>query len=164
MLYLDFETRSLVELGGKNSVGLYNYATDPSTEWLMLAWAIGEGEVNLWFPSEPIPKQLKEALEDSRVEISAFNSAFERYILQHKLGITIPASRFQDPQASSRYLSLPANLEEVGEILGLPVELRKDKKGEDLINVFCKLSKEKRNEGKKPSFISGIKQLILSFG
>jgi DNA polymerase len=136
MYHLDFESRSLVELRGKFSVGLWNYCTHPSTEILMLAWAIGEGEVNIWFPHQPLPKDLKDGLEDPKVELTAFNSSFERYLLWHKMGYEIPASRFQDPQASGRYLSLPASLAEQGEVLGLPPELQKDKRGEELIDMF----------------------------
>jgi DNA polymerase len=64
------------------------------------------------------------------------------------LGITIPANRFQDPQASARYLSLPADLETVGEVLGLPKKFRKDKHGKDLIRLFCepKATRKKKNE------------------
>ena len=135
-LHVDFESKSLKQLRGKFSVGLYNYMRDPSTRWLMLAWAIDDGEVHIWFPHEPMPQELKEALENPDVFIVAFNSSFERYAFQYLLGITIPASRFQDPQASGRYLSLPASLAEQGEVLGLPPELQKDKRGEELIDMF----------------------------
>jgi DNA polymerase len=75
-------------------------------------------------------------LKDPNEEVSAFNSAFERHDLDILVGVKIPASRFQDPQASARYLSLPASLEDVGTVLGLPHELRKDKQGKALIEFF----------------------------
>jgi len=134
MLRLDYETRSEVEL---TEVGLYNYAIHPSTKVLMLAWATANDEPRLWLPHEgPMPNELLGMLHNPDVEISAFNSAFERYITQYVLGITIPASRFQDPQASARYLSLPANLEDAGDVLGLPYKLRKDKRGKELLDLF----------------------------
>ena len=151
MLEIDFETRSLVELRGKLSVGLFNYATHPSTEWLMLAWAFDDEPVQIWFPDEPIPERLKKAFEDPKIFIAAFNSSFERYILQFKLGYAIPASRFQDPQASGRYLSLPASLGEQGDVLGLPDELKKDKRGEELIELFSKPRRRKKR-GQEPIY------------
>jgi len=147
ILYIDFETRSYGELRGQKSIGLRNYATHPTTEALMLGWAIDEGEVQIWFCDEPMPDELRRALDDSSVDIVAFNSAFERYIFRHVLGIGLPISRFQDPQASGRYLSLPAALEEVSIILGLPRDYAKEADGKRLINIFCKPSKRKKKRG-----------------
>ena len=148
ILYIDFETLSEAELSGPRSVGLYNYATHASTRALMLGWAIDEGEVHIWFcETEPMPDELRRALDDSGVDIVAFNSAFERYIFRHVLGIDLPISRFQDPQASGRYLSLPAALEEVSIILGLPRDYAKEADGKRLINIFCKPSKRKKKRG-----------------
>lgn len=156
-LYIDFETRSCVELHGPNSVGLYNYANHPSTEVLMLAWAIDDNEVELWIPNIAeknlgIPAKLHIALVSTDVDIVAFNSAFERYILQFRLGIEVPASRFQDPQASARYLSLPANLDDVSVILGLPHDMAKDKEGKRLIKLFCQPSKMKKKRGEEQKY------------
>ena len=96
MLYIDFETRSEKQLRGKFSVGLYNYATDDSTRALMLAWAVDEGEVHVWFPhEEKMPDELYDCLHDPDTDIVSFNSAFERYIFAFVLGITIPARRFR---------------------------------------------------------------------
>jgi DNA polymerase len=149
-LYIDFESRSHAELRGQLSVGTYNYAIHPTTEILMLAWAFGNGPVELWEPRlGPMPIELLQALNDSETDVVAFNSTFERYLLQFKLGITIPASRFQDPQPSARYLSLPGDLEECSEILGLPRNYAKDKRGAALIQLFCKPHKEKKSRKKK---------------
>jgi DNA polymerase len=147
-LHLDFETRSLVELRGPTSVGLHNYANHPSTEVLLLAWAYGEEPVELWQPHlDSMPNRLIRGLDDPQTPLIAFNSAFERYIFQFVLNKTIPASRFHDPQASARYLSLPADLETVGDILGLPEDMKKDKVGDRLINLFSKPSYPKKKKG-----------------
>jgi DNA polymerase len=140
ILVADFETASEAEI---KKVGLHNYATHPTTRALCLGWMPVEtlshkAPAQLWEPRlGPMPSQLLELIKDPTVDIIAFNSAFERYIFEFVLGIKIPAQRFQDPQASARYLSLPANLEDVGSVLGLPMELRKDKRGDDLISLFC---------------------------
>lgn len=149
LLYIDFETASDVELRGSDSVGLWNYTSHPSTRVLMLGWAINQEEVQLWFPGEPMLKRLQDALADPEYQIVAFNSCFERYVLQHVLKIVLPASRFQDPQASARYLSLPASLEDVSVILGLPEDKAKNKEGKRLIGIFCKPSKTRKKKGEE---------------
>jgi DNA polymerase bacteriophage-type len=157
MLHLDYETRSELELGGKSGHGLHNYAVHPSTKILMLAWAIDDDDVNLWMPHEgPMPSELKQYMSDPDEECGAFNSPFERYISKYQLGIDIPVHRWQDPQASARYLSLPANLEDVGEVLGLPLELRKDKRGEQLLDIFSYPQTRKKKELKANPELSPI--------
>lgn len=148
-LHLDFETRSTQELGGSTSVGLHNYAIHESTIPLMLAYAYGESPVQLWEPRLGfMPDDLRQGLEDSKQLLIAWNSSFERHILEYKFGIKILAERFVDPQPSARYLSLPGSLDTVGEILNLPSEFAKDKKGEDLIKLFSvpHLTKKKKGE------------------
>src|ERR1700676_809991 len=99
MLHLDFETRSEVELGGSTGSGLHNYVLSPTTRVLMLAWAFGQDEPQLWLPHEgPMPQRLVDGLQNPEKELAAFNSTFERYVLQYVLGITIPTSRFHCPQ------------------------------------------------------------------
>lgn len=150
VLRLDFETYSDVPLSGSDSVGVWNYANHPSTQVLMAAYKLpGSPVVQLWEPYlGTMPQILRDTLVDSDVTISAFNSAFERYILQYVLGITIPAKRFIDPQVGARYLSMPGDLDEVSTILGLPEHLAKDKRGETLVKLFCEpqLAKKKRGE------------------
>ena len=151
-LHGDFETRSEVELRGDESVGLYNYAIHPTTRALMFAWAINDGPISLWeiLQGQPIPKELKEALEDPAVMLAAWNSPFERHIFKYVLKRAIPISRWAvDPQASARYLSLPDDLETAGFALGLPKELQKDEKGEQLIKVFSKLTIPRKVRAKK---------------
>lgn len=148
-LRLDFETYSDVELGGKMSVGLHNYATHPSTIALMLAFKFPEQNVRIWFPHEGLmPEDLRAALLDAKQVLSAYNSSFERYILKYVLDIDVPASRFEDPQPSARYLSMPGALGTVGEILGLPAHLAKDKRGEELIELFSKPKYRSLGRGK----------------
>jgi DNA polymerase bacteriophage-type len=149
ILRIDFETRGTAELSGQKSVGLYNYATHPDTRVLMLAYKLpGSQFVQLWQPHlGPMPADLLAALLEPTVFISAFNSAFERYILQYQLGITIHPSRFLDPQVSCRYLTLPASLGGACEVLRMPAHLQKDKRGEDLIDLFSIPKKRSKKQG-----------------
>ena len=148
----DFETASEAEL---TEVGLHNYAIHPSTRVLMFSYAFvktledKKPDVKRWEPrggQVRIPTDLHNAVLNPAVTVLAFNSAFERYIFKYVLGIEIPIERFQDPQASARYLSLPANLEDVGMVLGLPLELRKDKRGEQVLNLFAFPQERKKRE------------------
>lgn len=140
ILEADFETFGTVELKGAESVGIYNYCSHPDTRVLMLGYKLPDSnERRLWQPFlGPMSKELRNALLDPNVWILSYNSAFERLIFQFKCGITIPASRFIDPQVSSRYLSMPGKLETDCQILDLPPELTKDARGEELIDLFCK--------------------------
>jgi DNA polymerase bacteriophage-type len=150
MIHTDFETYSEAELGGKMSVGIHNYAAHPSTRALMLAYAFDEEEPKLWFPdSEVIPADLATRLEDPHEEIAAWNSTFERYIFWYVLRIKLAIERFVDPQASARYLSLPGDLEDVGNILRLPADMQKDKEGERLIEMFSKPNKMRKKRGEE---------------
>ena len=150
-LVCDFETRSEGEL---TEIGLHNYAINPTTKALMLGWRIVQTledkktPVEIWEPrTQRMPERLLDAINDPTVVIIAFNSAFERYIFQYVLGLEIPASRFQDPQASARYLSLPASLEDVGMVLGLPMSLRKDDRGKELMKMFSFPKTRKKKDG-----------------
>lgn len=148
MIYLDFETRSFAELKGSKSVGVWNYAHHESTSAILLGWAIDQEDPYVWEPHKgPMPQRLQDELKNPNTQFVAFNSAFERYMLNFKLGFEIPASRFVDPQASARYLSLPGDLDEVSTILGLPDTLAKDRRGEYLIQLFSKPHKKKKKRG-----------------
>jgi DNA polymerase bacteriophage-type len=157
-LFVDFESRSYVELSGNNSVGLYNYMSHPTTEMTMCAyWYGGIGpekpDVKMWkiWTGEDCPKDLRGYLEDPEVPIVAYNSSFERFGFGKK-GYTLPTSRFQDPQPSARMLSLPADLDAVSDILGLDRDLAKDKRGSKLIDLFCfpVIKKAKKPTKKNP--------------
>lgn len=151
--HIDFETRSYLDI---SEHGLDNYATHVSTEPLMLGYKYGRESVASLheFRNGSLPNNVFKALGDPNQTLVAFNSAFERYILSYCFGIVLPASRFQDPQASARYLSLPADLETVGEVLHLGKEFQKDKRGKDLIHLFCepKVTKKKKGEVQKAFF------------
>lgn len=137
-LHCDFESRSPVDPG---DVGLYNYIFHPETESLFFWYRIGKGEYKCvkFYLGETIEKdypELHKALLNPDIMLVAYNSAFERYMLR-KLGYEVPASRFIDPQVGGRYGSLPASLEVQGTVLGVPAHLAKDKRGNELIKLFC---------------------------
>lgn len=140
LLHLDFETRSVADL---KKVGIWNYITHATTLVLMLAFALGDGPVKLWQPhTGSMPDELNNYLQeayDGNIRLAAYNSTFERLVFQHHLKLTFPADMWEDPMISARHLSLPGKLEDVGEILGLPVEMRKmAAEGKVLKDLFTK--------------------------
>ena len=134
-LHLDYETRSVIPLDVR---GLDNYARDPSTRVLLAAYAFGDRAVKLWQPHlNPMPDDLREALESPFVTVYAWNAAFEKAITKHVLGIDKPIQEFLDPMCNARYLSLPGGLDAAGEILGIGEDVSKLKVGKRLIKLFC---------------------------
>jgi len=150
ILKLDFETAGVHDIGGQSGVGLWNYFNHPSTRVLMLAYKLpSETKTKLWQPHLGLmPEELRSALLDPTVLAEAYNSTFERYALKFLCGIELPPERFIDPQVGARYLALPADLDSVCEILEVPAHLAKDKRGKDLIDLFCtpKYPRKKKGE------------------
>jgi DNA polymerase len=146
-LHHDFETRSFADLA---QVGLDNYACHPTTQVLMLSFAVDGGSVQLWQPhidGRGIPEQVRALLLDPDVRKSAWNTQFERAIWRHKFGIGSPATEWRDPMIQARYLSLPGKLELAGPIAGLPVDKTKLKEGRALIKLFCEPIAKGKNKG-----------------
>ena len=82
-LYRDYETRSVLELPG---VGAHVYAAHSSTDVWCCAYAVDEGDVQLWTPGMPVPNAFVEAARNPDWVVSAFNAGFERPIEQHIMG------------------------------------------------------------------------------
>ena len=89
MLYIDFETRSEVDLIFH---GLRRYAVDPTTEAICMAYAFDDDEIEFWWADEPFPQKLKNYFITG--EITAHNAGFEQAICDHVLsrthGVTAP--------------------------------------------------------------------------
>jgi DNA polymerase len=142
--HIDFESRSPFH---PSDVGLHNYIFSAETEPLFLWYRIGEGEYKCWriWEGQSMPIELACTITMEKVMFVAYNSAFERHMFR-KLNWNIPASRFIDPQVGGRYLSLPASLEVQCRVMGLPPSLSKDKRGDELIDLFCKQVVEKKTK------------------
>ncbi len=134
-LHLDFETASRVNLKER---GLDNYAKDPSTKVLMLAWCINDALPEMWFPHEgPFPEHLELMIRRPEIQKSAFNADFEITILREVLKIDSPSESWADPMINARYASIAGNLEFVGKVLGLEEDKAKLAAGKKLIKLFC---------------------------
>jgi DNA polymerase len=133
-LHLDFETRGESDL---EEVGLDNYARHPSTEILMLGWAVDDSEAELWEPHRSaFPSHLKTLVEDPSVIKCAWNATFERAMFLWKLGIQIPYQQMCDPMIWARHLSMPGSLEDCGAIMKVMKTEAKMEEGDRLKKIF----------------------------
>ncbi len=134
-LNLDFETYSEVDI---KKVGTHRYAVDPSTEVLMCAYQIDNGEIYLWDNTvEAIPFDLAGALATPRYRIHAFHAQFERLILKHVLKQDIPIERFRCTMVHAYSRSFAGKMAQIAKAVGVPEDKQKLKIGEKLINRFC---------------------------
>lgn len=134
-LYFDLETYSEVDLKIHST---HRYAA--AAEVLLFAYAVGDGEPKVWdlTAGGPMPKDLANALWDPGVELVVQNSHFDRTVLRHAMGITLDTRRIYDTMIGAMAHSLPGALGKVGACLGIPVDEQKDKRGTELIRLFCK--------------------------
>lgn len=136
MLWLDFETASECDLPSR---GAYNYARDPSTRILCMAYAHNDEDVQIWTPSQEFPKTVADAVAKGDT-IYAHNAAFERliwtYVLGPDHGAPVPAlEQFVCTATQARANCAPGSLEDVGRFAG--ADMRKDHKGSTLVRKCC---------------------------
>lgn len=127
ILWVDFETRSRVDLGAK---GVYNYAQDMSTEVLCMSYAFDDGEVQTWQP----PQEFPAAVRNHTGQIRAHNAAFERLIFWYVLQIDFKLEQFYCTAAQARSNCAPGSLEDVGRFAG--ASMKKDHRGAQLIRLL----------------------------
>lgn len=136
-LWFDCETYSECDL---KSAGTHRYAEHPSTEITVAQWAIDDGEPvveDLTVHAEPSGALLRYLYADD-VPVVAHNSMFDRTLLRHCWGIDIPVERWQDTMIKAMAHGLPGSLDKIGQIVGLEADQAKDKRGRELIQLFCK--------------------------
>jgi DNA polymerase len=138
VLWFDCETYSECDL---KAHGTHRYAEHPSTEITVAQWAIDDGEpkvMDCTYGKGPGLDLLLDLLRDPSITIIAHNSMFDRTLLRHCWGIDVPVERWQDTMIQAMAHGLPGGLDKVGQIVGLEADLAKDKRGKDLIQLFCK--------------------------
>lgn len=132
---LDYETFSEVDL---TKVGSSVYSRHESTEVLMAAYAFDRGPVEQWIPAEgqEMPNDLFDALSDERIEKWAWNAPFEMQITENVLGMEIVIPQWRDTMVWAMHCSLPGKLEKAGPVIGLPMDMQKDRRGKTLMRRF----------------------------
>lgn len=152
--HVDFETFSMVPIGGTNGVGSCRYAEHESTEILCLAWAIGDEEPKLWEPAQDVGilDPLADHIESGGI-VKAWNCEFEMAIwpvfieqLARDHGYIMPKIAFdqwRDTEMVAASLGFPLALGKAGAAMGLEIE--KDKRGKHLLNKLAKPRRPSKN-------------------
>lgn len=160
VLHLDAETFSEADL---TKVGVYRYGEDPSTEVLLLAYAIDDKDPVIWIPldefevppaarsmmwetivSREVPADLRKHIE-SRSEVHAHNAGFERTVLNRVAGkkINFPELKLEQmvcTQAMCAAASIPRDLDKASKAAGTQ---KKDDAGKKVMMQLCKTQKFK---------------------
>ena len=86
------------------------------------------------------PEAREEIIEnfEKADEIVIHNSSFDRTAIRHAWGYEIPAEKIRDTMVTAMAHSLPGSLGKLCEILNIPTDQAKDKRGRSLIQLFCK--------------------------
>lgn len=160
MLHLDKETRSRTNL---ITDGGYNYATCPSTQVTLTAFAFDDDEPEIFIDPKNVlnpkiaaqviqrlkdmdvivhtiyPESIKHYIRDGGM-IAAHNAQFERlmmwYYMCPEYDIPEPTiEQFYCTATQARLNNMPGHLEDCAKALG--VDQLKDKEGKDLIKLLC---------------------------
>jgi DNA polymerase bacteriophage-type len=133
--WLDLETYSETPI----NYGTHRYAA--TAEILIAAYALDDGAVQVIDCTEPEGleawRNAFSATELIDSELVAQNAAFDRTILNY-CGLPSGIPRWRCTMAQALSHSLPASLGELCEVLRVPTDQAKDKRGRELINLFCK--------------------------
>lgn len=112
MLYLDFETRSTVDIKKR---GLWNYIYSPTTSVICMSYAIDDDPVSIWIQGQSFPLGLP-----FNGRLSAHNYRFEQSILSHFFGIETELKQWLCTMALARSFCLPGDLASMGKFLNHP--------------------------------------------
>lgn len=134
-LSIDIETKSSVDL---RTCGVYAYSESPDFTILLFGYAFDDDSVTVidLAQGEELPGHVLVALTDPEVLKTAFNASFERTCVGAYLGIRMDPAQWSCTAVMARELGLPASLEAVGEVIGLPEDQQKLKTGKALIRFF----------------------------
>jgi DNA polymerase len=128
ILYLDFETYCEVPITN----GTHAYAEQ--AEVLLTQWAIDDGPVQVFdglLPSLPALVDMADWV------VMHSKDDFDRVVLNYQ-GVVIPPEKIWNTAVQALSHGLPAGLDKLCGIMGIPDELAKDKQGKTLIQLFCK--------------------------
>ena len=105
MLHLDFETRSVLDL---TKVGVYRYVKHHSTEIMCMAYAEGNGPVQIWDAlsdpkCESFPWEVVEYVEDDSANcVAAWNANFERVVWNSALSRQLGRQGYDLPRIENQ--------------------------------------------------------------
>jgi DNA polymerase len=134
LLWLDSETYNEKPI----KHGTYIYAS--TCEPLIVTYALNHDPVETWDrTAQPrMPEYLEYLLEDTDELITAHNAMFDRNVLKYGLKKDIPIPRWRCNMVRALAHALPGGLDILCEVLEVEQDLRKQKQGKKLIQLFCK--------------------------
>ncbi len=146
ILFLDAE--SFCEHDVKK-IGAAKYVRHPSTEILIWTYAFDQGPVHLWDVTEDPTgydhPDFQAALGDPSVAKVAFNSPFDRGLVNHVMQARSPVEQWFCAQVLAYSLSFSGGLDAVLKQIGFPADKQKMKEGKKLILKFCKPAPKNHN-------------------
>lgn len=151
--WCDTETRSECNL---KDHGAFVYAEHPSTEIIMIQWAINDGPVRVWQIGDPWhPDELFNWIEGGG-KVAFHNATFDYLMFRHAIFDGMPMrkrvelrrSQLVCTSAWAAASNLPQSLAPLCKVLGLPKEFHKAPGGA-LINKFCKPRKPSKTNSDK---------------
>lgn len=151
-LWLDIETRSAVNI---HRCGGYKYLEDPSTEVILLGYALNEDPVeviDLYRYDLAVWRDFRDRWAFADV-IAAHNSQFERVAFNiHFPFLKANEKRWHDTMIKAYLHALPGSLGSLSEIFKLGEDEGKMKEGRELMLFFCAPIKNKTGkiEFRKP--------------
>src|SRR5882757_312806 len=138
-LWVDIESRSRVPIRHGN----VKYST--AVEIIMLQYAVDDGPITVidMMSSETVEKQKLVIFKSAVVratEIWAHQAEFDRTMLETTnwwKALRIHETKWRCTAALARMHGLPGGLDKLCEIFKLPQDKAKDKRGSELIQLFC---------------------------
>lgn len=136
-LWWDLETYSETPI----TDGAHRYAEH--AEILLFAWAVDDGPVQCWdvTSNQLCPMELRDAIYQADEYWGHNSGGFDRVVLKKAyIGINayMKEERHRDTMVQALCHGLPGSLGALCDIFRLPVDQAKDKRGRQLIHMFCK--------------------------
>ena len=145
VLHIDIETYCDLDLA---KTGVYAYASHPSFEILLLAYAYGNDPVQcIDLTLDEVPLSLINDLQDPNIIKAAHNANFEMTCLSEYFLLTIDPQQWVCTMALAMHHGLPGSLNNLGSVLNL--EEQKMSVGSALISYFCKPCKPTKANGQR---------------
>lgn len=136
IVYCDTETYSEEPINN----GTYKYAENASI--MLFTYAFDDGPVQVWDATEchTMPQDLFDALKNRKKKHTFVwhNSMFDRNVIKYHRAIDLPTDNIHDTMVIALLHGLPGGLGKLCAILGVDEDKAKDKRGRQLIQLFCK--------------------------
>ncbi|MGD9724373.1 MAG: hypothetical protein AB7U76_24300 [Pirellulales bacterium] len=160
---IDFETFSECDL---KKAGAWKYAQDPSTEVLMMAWAIGFEAPQLWLPGMSFPERLRQHIARGGL-LDAHGSTFEEAIWTEvcspRMGWPeVEPHQWDCTMARCASRAIPLGLDQATMALG--TQEKKDPEGKRLIKLFCVPQKITKKQTQARIFPADRPEEFAKFG